>query len=403
MAHPSPLRQRHLDADASLLPYGPPETDIELAETFDALELEYAALRKRCVLVDRPDRGTVVVTGADRIAFLNNMVTQELSGIEPGDTRDSFWLNRKGRIDADLRLVQLADRAMLDVDAHAAAATADSLSQFLFAEDCEIRDETQAFHRLQLIGPTSADLLAIVAAGGAASIPASGRASECRLADVPAVVDHDPALGVPAFGLTVRAADAERLEEALLAAGSPAGLGGVGQEDGHIDDDGSPASRVRLRRAGWHAVNIARIEAGRPRFMLDFGPNNLPGETGLLHDRVSFTKGCYLGQEVVARMNALGHPKQILVALTCEKRTLGPDRLDPVHPVTGSHVFVRGDAAKPVGAVTSATLSPSLGNVPVCFAQVRWGHHEPATELTIQAEGLELDATVHGSLRLIEG
>jgi glycine cleavage system aminomethyltransferase T len=100
-------------------------------------------------------------------------------------------------------------------------------------------------------------------------------------------------------------------------------------------------------------------------------------------------------------MDALGHPKQILVAITSERQTLGEGRTDPVHPVTGSHVFARGDAEKPIGAVTSATLSPSLGNVPVCFAQVKWGHHEPGTELTIQAEGLELSATVHDGLRFV--
>ena len=398
MAHPSPLRQHHIDADASLLPYGPPDTDIELPETFDALELEYAALRKRCVLIDRPDRSVITVTGGERIEFLNNMLTQDLKGIAAGDVRETFWLNRKGRLDADIRLVHLEDRTLFDLDAHTAAATVESLGSFIFAEDCELKDETQVFHQLQLVGPTSLRLFELVAGQRA---PEDGRAIAIAIDGVSVVADRSDGLGVPTIMLHVPVDVAVAIHDRLLAAGSPAGLESIGSEDGHVEDDGSPASRIRLRRAGWHALNIARIEAGLPRFMLDFGPNNLPGETGLLRDRVSFTKGCYLGQEVVARMDALGHPKQILVGITCAKQTLSDDRTDPVHPVTGSHVFVRGDAEKPIGAVTSATLSPSLGNVPVCFAQVKWGHHEPGTELTIQAEGLELEATVSDGLRFV--
>lgn len=402
MAHPSPLRQHHLDADASLLPYGPPDTDIELPETFDALELEYAALRKRCVLIDRPDRGVIEVTGAERIDFLNNMLTQELKPegqpIAAGATCETFWLNRKGRIDADIRLVQLGDRALFDLDAHTVAPTVESLNAFIFAEDCELKDVTAGMHVLQLVGPTSVELIELVTE---TPPPADGEAVETTIGESAVIVVRSGAIGVPSFRLIVPTDRAVAVHEALLNAGSPAGLDAVGEEDGHVEDDGTPAARIRLRRAGWHALNIARIEAGLPRFMLDFGPNNLPGETGVLRDRVSFTKGCYLGQEVVARMDALGKPKQILVSITCTKQTLSDDRTDPVHPVTGSHVFTRGDAEKPIGAVTSATLSPSLGNVPVCFAQVKWGSHEPGTELTIQAEGLELDAVVNDGLRFV--
>ncbi|MEL6497535.1 MAG: glycine cleavage T C-terminal barrel domain-containing protein [Planctomycetota bacterium] len=398
MAHPSPLRQSHIDAGASLLPYGPPDTDIELAETFDALELEYAALRRRCVLADRPDRAIVSVVGTDRIGILNNMLTQELKDITPGAVRQSFWLNRRGKIEADIRLLHFEDRTLLELDAHAAAATVRSITEFIFAEDCELRDDTQSFHCLQLVGPTGPDLIELVAGRSA---PDDGCACVLTLGSTDVYADRSDRMGVPVISLNVPADRAADVHTHLLAEGSPVGLDAVGSEDGHVEDDGSPSARIRLRSAGWHALNIARIEAGLPAFMLDFAPNNVPGETGILHDRVSFTKGCYLGQEVVARMNAVGNPKQIVVGLTCEKRTLSPERSDPVHPVTGSHVFRRGDAGRPVGAVTSATLSPSMGNVPICFAVVRWGLHEPGTELTIQAEGLELDARVHDGLRFV--
>src|SRR5690606_5807885 len=102
MAHVSPLRDHHLQEEASLIPYGPPGTDIELVESYGELDFEYAALRKACVLIDLPSRGVLEVRGGDRVDFLQNMLTQNLRGASPleaGAVRQSFWLNRKGRIE----------------------------------------------------------------------------------------------------------------------------------------------------------------------------------------------------------------------------------------------------------------------------------------------------------------
>jgi folate-binding protein YgfZ len=400
MAHPSPLRQDHLERNATLLPYGPPGTDVELAESFDDLELEYAALRKRCVLIDRPDRGVIEITGADRIGFLNRMVTQELAGLAAGGVRESFWLNRKGRIESDLLLMELGERMLADVDVHFAARTVQTLSAFVFSEDVSLSDATASHHRLELVGPTGPELLTI--ASGAPA-PEPGTVARGAIAGESVVLDASDALGVPLIGVTCAAAAAASVAGALFMLGAPAGLERLGEAEGAISD-GTPAGRIRLRRAGWHALNIARIEAGLPRFMLDFGPDSLPAETGLLDRRVSFTKGCYLGQEIVARMRSLGHPKRTLVAIECERRAVSPERHDPVHPSTGTPVCLPappGQTPAVVGAVTSAALSPSLGNLPVCFAQVKWGYHEPGTELMIQAEGVELSARVREGLRFV--
>jgi folate-binding protein YgfZ len=186
-------------------------------------------------------------------------------------------------------------------------------------------------------------------------------------------------------------------------------------EHGHLNDaEARPGVETyKLRHAGWHALNIARIEAGTPVFRVDFGPTNLPAETGVLHDRVSFTKGCYLGQEVVARMHSLGHPKQTLAALRITRSTTAADGT-PDMPMTGSTIFpapegpdetddaarTPADDAKPVGAVTSATRSPMLGDEPVCFAMLKWKHHEPGTPLLVQTGSGFALATVNDGLRL---
>ena len=139
----------------------------------------------------------------------------------------------------------------------------------------------------------------------------------------------------------------------------------------------------------------SRIEAGTPLFHVDFGSDNLPHETGILDARVSFRKGCYPGQEVVARMQSLGKPKQVLVALRIAEDAL---------PTAGSPVFERGadgEAGSPVGTVTSSTLAPMLGAASVAFAMVRTAHAQPGTVLSVPAEGARATATVQPSLRFL--
>ena len=128
---------------------------------------------------------------------------------------------------------------------------------------------------------------------------------------------------------------------------------------------------------------------------MDFGSDSLPHESGILADRVSFRKGCYPGQEVVARMESLGKPKQRLVALRIAEDAL---------PTAGSPVFERGpdgEPANPVGTVTSSTLSPMLGAASVAFAMVKTAHSEPGTVLLVPAEGGRATATVQPALRFL--
>ncbi|MEM9167830.1 MAG: glycine cleavage T C-terminal barrel domain-containing protein [Planctomycetota bacterium] len=393
MAHRSPLVTTFEREGAVTASYGPEDGGIDVTQTFGHLELEYAALRNRCVLLDRPDGAVIRIAGADRMEFLNNMLTQELAGVASGDAVRSFWLSRKGRIVADLLLLIRDDHIVAHLDAFTASAFVDSLGGYVMMEDTTLEDVTDQAHRLELIGPTAVELLSSLAGDHPTR---SGMCIKSEIAGCAVLLDRDDALGVPAIGLTLAAQDAVQVAQALLAAGSPAGLDRIGQEDGAIADDRSLAARVRLRLAGWQALNIARIEAGLPRFMLDFGPSSLPAETGLLDSRVSFTKGCFLGQEIVARMKSLGHPKQVVVGLRCESKL--NDTNGVVQPQTGSVLSPEGELGVDVGAVTSATLSPTLGGVPVALATVKWGYHEPGTRLVLTAEGQRLAAEVQPGL-----
>jgi len=420
MATNSPILAQHQQAEAATLTYGTGADGtpvVEVVGTFGDLELEYAAIRKSCVLIDLPQRGVLEVTGPERLEFLNRMLTQELKNLPPFASRRSFWLNRKGRIDADVRVIDLPSRTLLDVDVLATKRALDGLASYIITEDVQIRDVTQEMHRLSLHGPTSIALvsgLALHASGADASGPAfgellDGRACVVRIAGHEVVVDRDDSAGEVGLELTMGVNAAAPVYEELLRGGlDPEADVPPPQREASRATTAQPlGSRVRLRPAGWLAYNIARIEAGSPMYNIDFGADSLPAESGVINDRVSFTKGCYLGQEIVARMHARGHPKQCLVALRLAddvplvRSKENPDVSLPLHPLAGAHVFAarQGDEAPPaIGIVTSSTLSPMLGAKPVCFAQVKWEYVAAGTKVAVEAEGSIIDATVQPSL-----
>ncbi|MGP1346577.1 MAG: CAF17-like 4Fe-4S cluster assembly/insertion protein YgfZ [Phycisphaerales bacterium] len=397
MAHQSPLHSLHEQAEASFLYYGPESGGAPVVETFGEIEAEYAALRRGCVLLDLPQIGTLRITGSDRIGFLNRMVTQELAGLKPYQTARSFWLNRKGRIDADLRLAHLPaapgaggdpldeEQVLVGVDILNAAAGAASLEAFVIADDVQIVDITDRTHRLSLHGPNSAALLSAVCAevdGPPIGDLNPSQACRATIGGHRVLIERDDQSGEPGLHLLMDVEHVMAIYNTLVE---------IGRGDNGNDDAPSHAGTrrgFRLRPGGWHAFNIARIEAGTPVMNIDFGAQNLPGETGVLRDRVSFRKGCYLGQEVVARMDALGHPKQILVSIRIPRQG---NEMNESQPATGNQVFAPGDDgqapgpdAKPIGRVTSSARSPMLGDDIIAFAQVRWGHNAPGTRLCVQ-------------------
>lgn len=372
---------------AQFLVYGPPDQPdpVRLVSTFGELEVEYAAIRKHCVLIDQPNRAVLELTGADRLEFLNRMLTQQVQGLRAGQVARSFWLNVKGRVDADLKVIELGTRTLLDLDVLAASRTNATLGGYIITEDTAIADRTGEFHRLALHGPTALPLLVALAGETANALARDGAAAELHIQDAPVVAFRADSAGEVGLELIVPAGEALRVYQALLDAGHS-----------RPNAPASPlASRVRLRPVGWHAWNIARVEAGTPVYFVDFGPESLPGETGLLDDRVSFKKGCYLGQEIVARMHARGHPKQLLVKVHFESRA-GEGNL-PAQPLTGAPLTLSGTDG-PVGAISSSVLSPMLSSTPIALASVRFAHAKPGTVVSAAAEGQPLRGTIQSSL-----
>jgi folate-binding protein YgfZ len=410
MARKSPLLELQHAAGAIILPYGPAEGDpVPVVGTFGELELEYAALRKHCALLDQPYRAVIEVRGSDALSFLNRMITQELKNFPAHRVRRSFWLNRKGRIDADLRVIHLPNRVLLDVDAHAAARTVEGLSAYVITEDAAISNLSDSTHRVALHGPTAASLLALVCtetafSGDARTFSDLGvdHAVEATIAGSRVVIFRDDSAGETGFELITSADAAVPVYQSLLAAGhDPADHDhGPGSALRDRPASGSAASRIRLRPMGWHAYNIARIEAGTPIYNLDLGPDSLPAESGVLLDRVSFTKGCYLGQEIVARMHARGHPKQMLVALKFEAR-IDQETGMPRQPVTGAPLVPPSageTSSDAVGAITSSTLAPMLSSAPIALAQVKYANATVGTVLATRDGDIDIRGVIQPQL-----
>lgn len=377
MALTSPLRSLQEQAEAEFMVYGRRDpgspadvaaAGIEIVSTYGEIEAEYASLRRSAALMDVPQRGVLRLTGSDRGDFLNRMLTNELKGLSAGQVVDAFWLNRKGRIEADLTVVELGDELLLVVDATLAQRTADSLNGFLFSEDVTIENVSATHHCLSLHGPRAVEFLRFIVdgePGAALGDLTPGRNLRCAAHGHPIIVYRSDVTGEVGLHLICRTEEALAVHEQLLEVGLGKGL----------------------RSIGWLAFNIARIEGGCAMHLIDFGLDSLPHESGILRRRVSFTKGCYLGQEVVARMESLGHPSKMLMGLKIEGEQM---------PVTGAQIFDPDDQiGEVIGAVTSATPSPMLGRTIIAFAMVKYAIAKVGTLVIVNAEGQRARAAIH--------
>jgi len=358
--------------DVEYIPYGPRdetgEPSCEIVATFGEVEAEYAAIRRGAALMDLPQRGTLRLTGSERCDFLQRMMTNDLSSLQPGRSVSTFWLNRQGRIEADLTLVELGEQMLASLSVHQAVSVVNSIDAYVFTEDIEIQNASDEFHHLAVHGPLALDVLQ--RGSDLNDQLESGRCAQLNIADVSVVAMREDTTGEPGVTLITPYEQAGLVWDALLATDETLGEG-----------------RRRIRPIGWYAFNIARIEAGTPMLNIDFGTNNLPHETGLLRERVNFNKGCFLGQEVVARMENLGRPKQTLIGFKAAGDLL---------PESGAQVFEKSEGetamGRQIGMVTSSTLSPMLGGAPIGFAMLKTKYAEQGTTVVMNAEGDQTEA-----------
>ena len=289
--------------------------------TAPTLAHEYAVLTEGAGLLDRSARGKLDVTGPDAADYLQGQVTNDVLALMPGEACYAALLDPKAHIQADMRILCIEPAELwLDTEPGALAAVLAHLRMYKIGRRVEIADRTSERALLSLIGPRAADVAA--RAGEPAKV-------------VPTEAGADVLVPAEAAG-TVQAA--------LLEAGA--------------------------LQVGDEAAEVVRVERGIPRHGVDFGPENLPGEAGIVERAVSFTKGCYIGQEPVARMYHRGRPN----------RTLRGLRLAAETPA-GAPVSA---GPKEVGRLTSSVASPRIG--PIGLAILR-REVEVGDEVTV-ADGI---------------
>jgi folate-binding protein YgfZ len=360
----NPLLPLHQQAEAEFQPWA----DIEIVATFGEPQAEYAAIRKGAALLDLPQRGFIELTGDDRLPFLNNLLTNQIfdkntkTGLAAGAGVFAFLLNAKtGRIIADLNVLELGDRTLLQLDARLVPAVAALLDRYLFGEKAKITSKTGHLHEIALHGPGASDVLT-AAIGSSVSGIQPLAASQIQLFGVDTILWRDDPAAVPGLHLIVSTEAARTVWMNLLSRFSTP----------------TETGKRPLRPAGWAAFNAARIEAGRPFFGIDFDDTMLPAETGtlLFSQAVSFTKGCYPGQEIVARM----HARQQLA-----RQLVGIKFPDDHLPMAGAAIF--DDQSNQIGGITSSTISPVLSNTAIAIGLVKKPFFAVGTVVNVPAEG----------------
>jgi tRNA-modifying protein YgfZ len=299
------------------------------------LDAQYRQLREECGLLDRSARGKLLLKGSEAAEYLQGQLTNDIEALEPEDGCYAALLDRKGHMQADMRVLRLADDEIwIDTEPEALAAARRHLEMYKIGREVELEDITAERAILSLIGPRSAEL------SGSPPLPDFAHA-ELAIAGVECLA-VGAAMGID---LITPSNDRDRLAAAMADAGAPA-----------VD----PA-----------AVEIVRIETGVPRFGSEMDTATMPAEAGIVGSAVNFEKGCYIGQETVARLHYKGKPNRHLRGL----------RLSA--PADPGAVLSLGE--KEVGKLGGSSVSPVNG--PIGLAIVR-REAEPGAELLVGEDGV---------------
>ncbi|MGH9354896.1 MAG: aminomethyltransferase family protein [Terriglobia bacterium] len=314
---------------------------------------EHHAVRNAAGLFDGSFRAGFTACGADRVRFLQGMISNDVRNLASGQGTYATLLDVRGRILADLIVCCLEDRFIIDTDADLLEKTLQTLNRYNIGGRTPFEKLDGAALFLQ--GPKSSQIISEVLQIDAPG-PEEFQHAEISFGGQPVRVVRWSITGEQGYALWAAPAALEDLRKALL----------------------SPGGEHGLVPCGVQSLETLRIEAGIPRYGAELAEDVLPLEAGLLN-ALSFTKGCYIGQEIVERARSRGHVNWKLMGLFME--TGGP-------PPPGEKVLSGG---KEVGEITSSCLAPTLGRT-VAVAYVRREAAEPGMKLNL-ASGPAVEIT----------
>jgi tRNA-modifying protein YgfZ len=309
----------------------------------------YDAARHRAACLDRSHRGRLVVSGRERASYLQGLLTNDIVALKAGEGCYTAYLTAQGRMIADLQVYELGDVILLTMSGGVKDAVLAKLDQFIFSEDVQLGDVTATFAQIAVIGPDAAAVVAPIVAG----------ISEDALRRMPV---HGNVRGEWSGGAVIAA----RITDA-----------GEAGFDLFVDQAQAGALKAALAAAGAAELDAAtaeavRIESGMPLFGRDMDEETIPIEAGLESRAISFTKGCYVGQEVIIRVLHRGHGRvaRKLVGLILDGNVV---------PEAGATIR-SGD--REIGQVTSSTASPALKR-PIALGYVHRDFLEPGTTVSV--------------------
>jgi len=308
---------------------------------------EYGVVREGGAgLIDLSTRGRLNVSGAEAVAFLNGLITNDMKTLAQGRWMPAAFPNVQGRLLASVRVINRDNSFLIDTEARTYPQVQKLLERFTLAGDFHLADLSSETLMLSVQGARAVEIVGALL-GQDNVHPEPGGVAVLKWREENLTVIRATHTGEDGFDLFVSAREAENLWDALVASGA--------------------------RPVGHDALEILRIEAGQPRYQIDMNETNVVLETGL-DDAVSFTKGCYIGQEIIARIHWRGHVAKRLAGLSLDEGDAGP--LIPLE------AKVKTEDGKEIGRITSATHSPRLQRT-IALGYLKYDYLTPGTPVRV--------------------
>lgn len=316
---------------------------------------EYAAVRERGAgLIDLSSRGRLQISGSEAVQFLNGLITNDMKTLAESRWMPAAFPNVQGRLLASVRVIRCGDGFLIDTEATTQDQVFKIIERFTLAGDFHVTDLTGNTALLSVQGKRAVEIIQSTLGAEAAEIPPYG-AAQTDWQESTLTVLRATHTAEDGFDIVIAANQAQKLWNALVNGGA--------------------------RPVGYDALNILRIEAGQPRYSIDMDETNVVTETNL-DDAVSYTKGCYIGQEIIARIKYRGHVAKKLTGVIF-------GRAVKLH----KEAKIRALDDNEIGRVTSMTFSPHLGQT-IALAYVKYDYLDPGRKVKVISAAEEIDAQI---------